>query len=164
MNCLTKGRCILLSPTVNLTPIAHCLQRSFCCTTMASTHTIHDAASKGFFDAQKYDAHRPSYPPAALTSLLRYIGLENKPKSRIIDLAAGTGKFTELLAVRPEEYEIIAVEPLDSMRDTLAAKKLKGVDVRAGTAANIESVEDGWADGVIVAQVRGCDGLQDALS
>lgn len=120
---------------------------------MASTHTIHDAASKGFDNAKSYDAHRPSYPPAALSSLLNHLELENKPRSKIVDLAAGTGKFTEVLAARLEEYEIIAVEPLAPMRDTLAEKKLKGVTVHGGTADKIDVVETGWADGVIAAQV-----------
>ncbi|KAH7023081.1 S-adenosyl-L-methionine-dependent methyltransferase [Ilyonectria destructans] len=119
---------------------------------MASTHVIHDAASKGFHNASSYDAHRPSYGDAAVSSLLKHLGLEGEPQSRIVDLGAGTGKFTEVLAARPEEFEIIAVEPLDSMRETLAEKQLKGVETRAGTASNMETVETGWADGCIVAQ------------
>lgn len=120
---------------------------------MVSSHTVHDAASKGFDNAKSYDAHRPSYPPDALSNLLSHLKLENKPHSKIVDLAAGTGKFTEVLAARPEEYEIIAIEPLDSMRDTLAAKRLKGVTVHGGTADALDVVESGWADGVIAAQV-----------
>ncbi|KAF5669255.1 2-heptaprenyl naphthoquinone [Fusarium heterosporum] len=111
-----------------------------------------DVASKGFNDAQSYDTHRPSYPSAAVGSLLGRLGLEGQPGRRILDLAAGTGKFTELLAARPEEYEIIAVEPLDSMRNNLAAKQLPRVDVRPGTAAEMKHVGDGWADACIVAQ------------
>ncbi|RBA16357.1 hypothetical protein FPRO05_11692 [Fusarium proliferatum] len=99
-----------------------------------------------------YDAHRPSYPPAAVASLLGRLGLEGQSGHHILDLAAGTGKFTELLSARPEGYKIIAVEPLDSMRNTLVAKKLSRVDVRAGTAAEMKDVGDGWADGCIVAQ------------
>ncbi|KAH7269892.1 S-adenosyl-L-methionine-dependent methyltransferase [Fusarium redolens] len=117
-----------------------------------ASQTIHDIATKGFDDAQSYDAHRPSYPLAAVASLLGHLGLEGQSGRRILDLAAGTGKFTELLSARPEGYEIIAVEPLDSMRNTLAAKKLPKVDVRPGTAAEMKDLEDGWADGCIVAQ------------
>ncbi|KPM38083.1 hypothetical protein AK830_g8491 [Neonectria ditissima] len=119
---------------------------------MASTHAVHDAASKGFHNAQSYDAHRPSYGDAAVSSLLKHLNLEGEVGGRIVDLGAGTGKFTEVLAARPEGFEIIAVEPLNSMRETLAAKQLKGVKTRAGTASKIEAVEDGWADGCIVAQ------------
>ncbi|KAF9774516.1 hypothetical protein IL306_007470 [Fusarium sp. DS 682] len=117
-----------------------------------AAQTIHDIATKGFDDAQSYDAHRPSYPPAAVASLLGHLGLAGQSGHHILDLAAGTGKFTELLSARPEEYEIIAVEPLDSMRNTLAAKELPKVDVRPGTAAEMKDVEDGWADGCVVAQ------------
>lgn len=119
---------------------------------MASSHVINDIATRGFDDAKSYDTHRPSYPPAAVTNILGRLGLEGQSGARIIDLAAGTGKFTELLAARPEEYEIVAVEPLDSMRNNLAAKQLPKVDVRPGTATNMKHVSDGWADGCIIAQ------------
>ncbi|RFU78044.1 hypothetical protein TARUN_4200 [Trichoderma arundinaceum] len=109
------------------------------------------ASSDGFKDAKAYDTHRPSYPAEAFQSLLTHLGLAGKPKARIVDLAAGTGKFTELLSARPEEYEVLAVEPTESMRETLVEKGLKGVEVREGTAEKMD-VEDGWADGVVVAQ------------
>jgi trans-aconitate methyltransferase len=126
---------------------------------MASNHFVHDAASKGFHNAQSYDAHRPSYGDAAVSSLLKHLGLEGRKNARIVDLAAGTGKFTEVLAARPEEFEIIAVEPLDPMRETLAEKRLNGVEVQEGTGSDMKGVQTGWADGVIVAQVstkKGC--------
>ncbi|CAM1506990.1 Fc.00g066310.m01.CDS01 [Cosmosporella sp. VM-42] len=119
---------------------------------MASNYVVHDAASKGFSKAQAYDAHRPSYPSAVLSSFLSHLDLQGKSHSRIVDLAAGTGKFTEVLARREEEYEILAVEPVEPMRNTLEKKGLKGVVVRSGTADNIDAVEAGWADGVIAAQ------------
>lgn len=118
-----------------------------------SNNLVHDAASKGFHDAQSYDTHRPSYGDAAVGSLLKRLGLEGEKGARVVDLAAGTGKFTEVLAARPEKFEIVAVEPLDSMRDTLAGKGLAGVEVQDGTASDMEGVGDGWADGVVVAQV-----------
>ncbi|KAL4730424.1 hypothetical protein ACLX1H_002458 [Fusarium chlamydosporum] len=92
----------------------------------------------GFDDAKSYDTHRPSYPPAAVTNILGRLDLEGKSGAKVIDLAAGTGKFTELLAVRPEGYEVVAVEPLDSMRNNLAAKQLPKVDVRPGTATDMK--------------------------
>jgi ubiquinone/menaquinone biosynthesis C-methylase UbiE len=121
---------------------------------MAGNPVVHNSAHLGFDNAQAYDAHRPSYPAEAVHKLLEQLELVGKGGSKIVDLAAGTGKFTELLAARPEQYEIVAVEPLESMRSTLAAKGLQGVDVRTGTATEM-SLEDGWADAVIVAQVRG---------
>jgi ubiquinone/menaquinone biosynthesis C-methylase UbiE len=117
---------------------------------MASAEYL-QASSDGFKDAKAYDTHRPSYPSEAVQSLLTHLGLAGKSKARIIDLAAGTGKSTELLSARPEEYEILAVEPTASMRETLAEKKLRGVEVKEGTAEKMD-VEDGWADGIVVAQ------------
>ncbi|KAM6539371.1 hypothetical protein FALCPG4_001178 [Fusarium falciforme] len=128
-----------------------------------ASQVVNDVATKGFNDAQSYDTHRPSYPPESVSSLLGHLGLEGKSGSKVLDLAAGTGKFTELLAARPEGYEIVAVEPLDSMRDNLAAKKLPNVDVRGGTAAEMKDVEDGWADGCIVAQAFHWFAKEEAL-
>jgi ubiquinone/menaquinone biosynthesis C-methylase UbiE len=119
---------------------------------------IQEAATTGFSNAQAYDAHRPSYPTDAVEGLLAHLGVSGKPQSKIIDLAAGTGKFTELLAQRDEQYDILAVEPHEAMRQTLVNKNLRGVKVREGTAEQMD-VPDGWADAVVVAQVsfeRGC--------
>lgn len=75
--------------------------------------------------------------------------------ARVIDLAAGTGKFTELLAQREEGFEILAIEPHEGMRRELDAKGLNGVKVLDGIAAEggLGGVEKGWAEGVVVAQV-----------
>ncbi|KAK3203496.1 hypothetical protein GRF29_112g1414914, partial [Pseudopithomyces chartarum] len=67
-------------------------------------------------------------------------------------MGAGTGKFTELLASRPEGYEIVAGEPHDQMRGVLEGKKLRGTTVVGDFAGGLESVGDGWADAVVVAQ------------
>ncbi|PNY24651.1 methyltransferase-like [Tolypocladium capitatum] len=118
---------------------------------MASPSVVDRAATSGFDNAAAYDAHRPSYPPQAVQSLLSHLDVAGKPKAKVINLAAGTGKFTEPLAARGEQYEILAVEPVAKMRDKLAAKGLSGVTVRDGLATNMD-VPDGWADAVIAAQ------------
>lgn len=114
--------------------------------------TISPYATSGFASASAYDANRPSYPPTAVSSLLSALKLQGVKGARIIDLAAGTGKFTELLAKREEEYEILAIEPHEGMRGELVRKGLKGVEVKDGTAEKM-GVERGWADAVICAQV-----------
>lgn len=119
---------------------------------MASPSVVDQAATSGFDNAAAYDAHRPSYPPQAVQSLLSHLDVASEPRAKVIDLAAGTGKFTELLAAREEQYEIRAVEPLAKMRNNLAAKGLDGVAVRDGLATKMD-VPDGWADAVIAAQV-----------
>lgn len=48
--------------------------------------------------AELYDRARPSYPAAAIDALLEYGGLV--PGSRVVDVGAGTGQATELLAAR----------------------------------------------------------------
>lgn len=108
-------------------------------------------AAAGFKDASAYDAHRPSYITEAVDGLLRQLRVKDKANAKIIDLAAGTGKFTEVLAAREEKFQVIAVEPVESMRETLVAKKLPGVDVKEGAAHKMD-VEDGVADALIAAQ------------
>lgn len=109
-------------------------------------------ATSGFASASAYDNHRPSYSFTAVSSFLSALKVNGATGARIIDLAAGTGKFTELLANREEQYDILAVEPHDGMRNELLRKQLKGVRVVEGTAENIGS-EKGWADALICAQV-----------
>lgn len=77
-----------------------------------------------------------------------------------MDLAAGTGKLTEALAAREEQFEITAVEPHDGMREVLVGKKLPRVKVVKGTGESMGDVPDGSVDAVLVAQV----GLHFALS
>jgi SAM-dependent methyltransferase len=109
-------------------------------------------ALSGFADGASYDAYRPTYPDEAVSKLLSALNLSGKQGARVLDLAAGTGKFTELLAARPEKFEIIAVEPHDGMRAELERKKLPNVVVKKGLATNIP-LDSGDVDAVIAAQV-----------
>jgi len=120
---------------------------------LAMPPDISPVALTGFSKATSYDAHRPSYPPAAVSALLKHLEIDNELQGRIVDLAAGTGKFTELLTQREEGYEILAVEPHEGMRGVLEGKGLKGVKVLEGSAEIMMGVEKGWAAAVIVAQV-----------
>ena len=122
---------------------------------MASS--IPSASVKGFQDGFKYDQHRPSYPLEALDSLLKHLQVADFNGARIVDLAAGTGKFTGLLVNRQEDFEIIAVEPHDGMRVELEKKGLSGVKVLKGEAGSMKGVESQSVDAVIAAQVRSTD-------
>ncbi|KAL8693335.1 MAG: hypothetical protein Q9218_001814 [Villophora microphyllina] len=113
---------------------------------------LSSAADKGFAGASSYDTHRPSYPDAAVEDLLKKLQVKDLKRARIVDLGAGTGKFTELLAERDEAYQIIAVEPHAEMRKECEGKALKGVKVFEGNAGNMP-VESQSVDAVIVAQV-----------
>lgn len=109
-------------------------------------------ASTGFSNASSYDKHRPSYLPAVVDSLLSHIGISGQPGARLVEVGAGTGKFTELVAAREEGFEIVAVEPHEGMRGELVKKelgsKLKVVD---GNAENMP-IEEGWGDACVAAQ------------
>jgi len=119
---------------------------------MATSFTLDSRAATGFQKASEYDAHRPSYPPEAVEKLLTHVNLVGERNARIVDLACGTGKFSELLATREEDYEVVGVEPHTGMREELVRKGLKGVEVKEGDAGHIP-VEDGWGDALIAAQV-----------
>ncbi len=66
----------------------------------------------------------------------------------VVDLGAGTGKFTRLLALTGAE--VVAVEPVTQMRERLA-ELLPGVAVTAGTAEDT-GLAGGCADAVVAAQ------------
>lgn len=63
---------------------------------------MNESAQTGFSNASHYDAHRPSYPEEAVSKLLKHLGVADQPKAQIVELASGTGKFTELLVKRGE--------------------------------------------------------------
>jgi ubiquinone/menaquinone biosynthesis C-methylase UbiE len=119
---------------------------------MATPFALNPSAARGFQNASNYDAHRPSYPAEAMAKLLAHLGVKGQKNARVIDLACGTGKFTELLAKREEEFEVVGIEPHVDMRDELVKKALKGVRVQKGDAGHIP-IEDGWGDALIAAQV-----------
>jgi len=113
---------------------------------MSSSPPVHPAAAEGYtWAANAYERGRPEYPEAAVDRLLEQLGIQTG--SQVLDLAAGTGKFTKLLA--PLGCRITAVEPVDSMREKLAAA-VSGARVLAGTAEAIP-LPDHSMDAVIVA-------------
>ena len=111
---------------------------------------VHD----GFAASSAYDAHRPSYPPEAVEQLLSALNVSGNHHAIVADLAAGTGKFTELVAAREEQYSIVAIEPHDGMRAELERKSLKRVQVVKGTAEDMSEIADGSFDALIASQAR----------
>lgn len=83
-----------------------------------SEQAIHHAAADGYQQAaDTYVRGRPDYPSALDPWLRETLGLE--PGRVVVDLGAGTGKFTgRLLATGAQ---VIAVEPVAEMRARLAA-------------------------------------------
>jgi len=73
---------------------------------------VHDVARRGFgSEAETYDRSRPSYPPEAVDWFVDHLSIG--PGALVGDLAAGTGKFTRLLA--PTGATLIAIEPVEGM-------------------------------------------------
>ncbi|KAF2810239.1 S-adenosyl-L-methionine-dependent methyltransferase [Mytilinidion resinicola] len=116
-----------------------------------ATTKLSERALTGFAKGRLYDQYRPSYPAKAVTKLLAAAGVGGVRDARIVDLASGTGKFTELLAAREEGFEILAVEPHAGMRSELERKNLRRVDSRDGSATAIPAA-DGTIDAVFAAQ------------
>jgi ubiquinone/menaquinone biosynthesis C-methylase UbiE len=116
--------------------------------------SIEKAALNGFADSHAYEAYRPSYPSEAFDQLLSVLKVAGTRGASVADLAAGTGKFTELLATRSEQYSIVAIEPHGGMRAELEKKNLQGVTVVKGTAENMSEIADETFDALIASQVR----------
>jgi trans-aconitate methyltransferase len=116
------------------------------------TSSFSNRAQVGFSKSSAYDAHRPTYSSTVVQELLTQCRVAGRQGAKVVDLAAGTGKMTELLAAREEEYEILAVEPHSGMRGVLAGKSLPRVAVLDGSADNL-GLEDESVDAVIAAQV-----------
>jgi SAM-dependent methyltransferase len=91
--------------------------------------------------ADDYELGRPGWPRGAIEVL-------DRPVTTVLDLGAGTGKLTRVLASAFEE--IVAVEPAAEMRRVLA-ELCPGIDVRSGSAEAIP-LPDGAVDAVFVAQ------------
>lgn len=89
-----------------------------------------------------YEDSRPSYPQSVLDLL------DLKPGLRVLDLGAGTGKFTRLLAATGAD--VTAVEPLPAMRAKLE-EAVPSAKVHTGTAEEIP-LADATFDLVTVAQ------------
>ena len=108
---------------------------------------VHVAAAVGFqANADAYERGRPGFPPEVTDALVRACGIG--AGSRVVDLAAGTGKLTR--ALLPSGAAMIAVEPVEGMRRVFA-EQLPGVPVIAGTAEAMP-LESGSSDAVVASQ------------
>jgi SAM-dependent methyltransferase len=108
---------------------------------------VHRAAADGYTaNAEGYVRGRPGYPPELAGWLANT--LELSAGKTVVDLGAGTGKFTPWL-VRTGA-RVIAVEPVDAMRAKLA-DALPDVEALQGTAQTIP-LADASVDAVVCAQ------------
>ncbi|ROM33206.1 SAM-dependent methyltransferase [Pseudomonas poae] len=120
---------------------------------------VHASALQGFStQAVTYAQGRPDYPPQLLGWLAEALGVE--AQSTVIDLGAGTGKFTRLLSTLTPA--LIAVEPVQAMAAQLA-KVLPDVRLMEGTAESIP-LGAASADVVVCAQAFHWFSTQAALA
>ena len=108
---------------------------------------IHPAAASGFATAaDAYERGRPGYPEEAMAWVAERLRLDGRRD--VLDLAAGTGKLTRALV--PFGARVIAIEPIDEMREQLF-RALPDVDAFDGTAESIP-LPDGSVDAVTCGQ------------
>ena len=88
----------------------------------------HPAAESFAAVAAEYERGRPDWPEAILD------GVPVEPEAKVLDLGAGTGKLTRVLARR--YAGVVAVEPLAELRAILAAV-VPSADARPGRAEAI---------------------------
>jgi SAM-dependent methyltransferase len=104
--------------------------------------------------AEDYDFARPTYPVEAVSWLLGTDPLE------VVDLGAGTGRLTEVLA--GAGHRVTAVEPLPALRRKLAVA-VPEARLLAGTAEDIP-LEDASTDAVLVGQAFHWFAVEPALA
>ncbi len=92
--------------------------------------------------ASVYERARPDYPEAAVDWLLP------SGSPRVLDLGAGTGKLTRMIAAGGAE--VTAVDPSAGMLERLR-RALPDVPALTGTAEQIP-LDDGAVDAVLVGQ------------
>lgn len=108
---------------------------------------IHKAAEVGFStQAGTYTQGRPDYPQALSLWLEHTVGID--AQSSVVDLGAGTGKFTRLL--KPLTEYLTAVEPVQAMRQEFS-KTFPDTTIVHGTAEALP-LAGSSADAVVCAQ------------
>ncbi len=92
--------------------------------------SVHETAASGFGAvADEYERARPDYPRAAVERLTQELGGDH---GCWLDLGAGTGKLTRMLAGQ----RVVAVEPIASMREHFA-RVLREAPLVAGLAEEL---------------------------
>ncbi|HXQ93840.1 MAG TPA: methyltransferase domain-containing protein [Thermoplasmata archaeon] len=107
---------------------------------------FHPAVAGFDRSAETYERGRPGYPPELLDHLR--VTLPVRPGDRVLELGAGTGKFTR--AMRPWGALRIAVEPMPGMRAVfrktsgdaeLLVARAESIPLRAGSADSVVAAQ-----------------------
>jgi ubiquinone/menaquinone biosynthesis C-methylase UbiE len=110
-------------------------------------NSVHNVAAKGFHSAaEAYERGRPEYSRSSVDFLMKTLNIT--PEKIVVDLAAGTGKFTRLLV--SGGAKLIAIEPVEGMR-YMFSSLLPEVEILDGTAESIP-LPSASIDVVVVAQ------------
>jgi len=107
---------------------------------------LHPAVHGFDRSAESYERGRPGYPPEALAYLRDALGL--RPGDRVLELGAGTGKFTR--AMDPWAARRIAVEPIPGMR-AVFVRATPGAELLTARAETLP-VRSGAVHAVVAAQ------------
>jgi SAM-dependent methyltransferase len=105
-----------------------------------------------------YERGRPGFPDRAIAFLDDRLSLG--PGRTLLELGAGTGKLTRLLA--PSGVRILAVEPLAAMREALS-HNLRDVEIFDAVAEDLP-LTDGSVDAAVAAQAFHWFDAERALS
>ncbi|MDQ6946125.1 MAG: hypothetical protein M3256_07590 [Actinomycetota bacterium] len=99
---------------------------------------VHEIAELGFgreAEAEAYERSRPSYPPEVVAGLMEHLRL--RAGVTVVDLAAGTGKMTRLLA--PGGARLVAAGVVDRIRGVTHVAALPA-DEQATILASVREV------------------------
>jgi SAM-dependent methyltransferase len=120
---------------------------------------VHPTAAAGFTrGAEAYSRGRPDFPPQALEWLRN--DLQLRTGTTAVEIGAGTGKFTRLLAATGAS--VVAVEPVTAMLDCLASD-LPAIAALRGQAQSLP-LASGVCDAVLCAQSFHWFATSDALA
>ncbi len=118
---------------------------------------VHNVAKLGFNSNNKlYDKVRPSYPDVVIDEAFKRISssISSNTKSglSVIDLAAGTGKLTRKLVERKEIDRLVAVEPVQGMRDYFQKSLCDRVSCLEGSSTDLSVLGTERFDAIFVGQ------------
>jgi len=164
-----RGPCCASTLVPLVTPASHAASSSLkraAGPAVPAARRVHAAAATGFENqAAVYEKTRPSYPPSVVEYVVELVRGHKRAQdtpSPVLDLAAGGGKFTRLLATQPG-LELSAVEPVAAMRNVFK-QVLPTVPCLEGTADAIP-FGDAHFEAVTVAQafhwISTLESLQD---